>query len=94
MLKRYDICRSITDVELIPKMCFLRKLVDGLFPIRQFCVRHDIFFVGGLFFYHVLNRRYNFSSPIEHVPREEQYPLKKSRKIQKRAVTIDIKTDL
>ena len=48
MLKRHDICRSITDVELIPKMFFWTKSVDGLFQKRVFRVRHDIFFIGGL----------------------------------------------
>ena len=30
MLKRHDICCLIADVELIPKMCFLRKSVHDL----------------------------------------------------------------
>ena len=44
MLKRYYICRSIADLELIPKMSFLSKSVGGLFRKIDFCVRQDMLF--------------------------------------------------
>ena len=47
MLERLGVCRSIADVELIPKMLFLSKSIDGL-KKNAFYVRHDIFLFGSL----------------------------------------------
>ena len=76
MLKRHDICRSIADVELIPKMCFKKNRSMTFFKKGVFEL-DTISFSLAVWPDHVLNSRYILSSPAEYLPREEQRPQQK-----------------